>query len=431
MSLKHSRTGKIAIIGGGIAGLTAAYLLREKFDITLFEKAERLGGNAYAITTPEGETADIATAAFGSSSYRNVLKLFRKLNIETVGAFRISPCRLSGPGAGFCDLDTKKGFFLTPGLRGLVAQNFEVLRPANVRNILQLMQGLTKGQELSRRGDLAGLTLEEALKKIPQFQGDVKLIFMGSLCLISSMHCSDVLDAPAVFFFDKLKKYNDLIPPKALFSVRFAKDGTNSYVRALSARYQDGIVLNAQIRTVRRLDGHVLVCMEDGKELFFDTIIFACNADQALDLLQEPTHEERRLLGVWRYTEGKVVVHTDHSLFPDRDLTDGYTFLYQVKGRYIETSVSGSLRSLPGISRSCDLISTQHPNFPIRRDRMLFEKVFRTPIFDRRSCPTIPLLPSLNGVKNTYYCGSHFGFGLHEDAVTSAIEVAGMLNVDF
>lgn len=411
--------------------MTAAYLLREKFDITLFEKAERLGGNAYAITTPEGATADIATAAFGSSSYRNVLKLFRKLNIETVGSFRISPCRLSGPGAGFYDLDTGKGLFLTPGLRGLIAQNFEVLRPSNVRSILQLMHGLIKGQELSRRGDLAGLTLEEALKKIPQFQGDVKLMFVGSLCLISSMHCNDVLDAPAVFFFDKLKKYHDLIPPKALFSIRFAKDGTNRYVRALSAQYQEGIVLNAKIRTVRRQDGRVLVCMEDGKKLFFDTVVFACNADQALDLLQEPTHEERRLLGVWRYTEGKVVVHTDHSRFPDRDLTDGYTFLYQVKGRYIETSISGSLRSLPGIAKTSDLISTQHPNFHIRKDRRVFEKVFRTPIFDRRSCPTIPELPSLNGVKNTYYCGSHFGFGLHEDAVTSAVEVAGMLNVDF
>jgi predicted NAD/FAD-binding protein len=110
---------------------------------------------------------------------------------------------------------------------------------------------------------------------------------------------------------------------------------------------------------------------------------------------------------------------------------EGYTFLYQVKGRYIETSVSGSLRALPGVSKKSDLISTQHPNFPIAKDRRVFEKVFRTPIFDFRSCATIPELPSLNGVRNTYYCGSHFGFGLHEDAVTSAIEVARTLGVEF
>lgn len=216
-----------------------------------------------------------------------------------------------------------------------------------------------------------------------------------------------------------------------MFSVRFARNGTKSYVRALSAHYPGGIVLNAKIRTVKRRDALVLVLMDDGKELLFNKIVFACNADQALALLDRPTDDEKRLLGAWKYTEGRIVVHTDRSQFPKRDLTEGYTFLYQTKGRYIETSVSGSLRALPGASTKSDLISTQHPNFPIAKDHRVFEKVFRTPIFDFRSCATIPELPSLNGVGNTYYCGSHFGFGLHEDAVTSAIEASKMLGVEF
>jgi predicted NAD/FAD-binding protein len=110
---------------------------------------------------------------------------------------------------------------------------------------------------------------------------------------------------------------------------------------------------------------------------------------------------------------------------------EGYTFLYQDKGRYIETSISGSLWVLPGVSKDSNLISTQHPNIPIDEDRIEFEKVFRTPLFDFKSCATIKELPSLNGIKNTYYCGSHFGFGVHEDAVTSAIGIAKELNVDF
>jgi uncharacterized protein len=422
---------KIAIIGGGIAGLTAAYLLYDRYDITLFERSDRLGGNAYTVTTPGGEESDIATAAFGGSSYQNVLRLFKKLDIETIRSFRMKPCDISGPGASFFDLDTKKGLFLTPGLKGLIAQHFALLRPDHITSILQLVSGLTRGHALSRQGVLDGLTLEVALKKIPQLRGDAKLMLICCLCLMSSMHCSDVLDAPASFCFAKLKKYHDLMPPWALFSVRFAKNGTKSYVRALSAHYPEGIVLNAKIRTVTRQNDRVLVLMEDGKEQLFDKVVFACNADQALALLQGPTADEKRLLGAWKYTEGRIIVHTDHSRFPKRDLTEGYTFLYQVKGRYIETSVSGSLRALPGVSTKSDLISTQHPNFPIAKDRRVFEKVFRTPIFDFRSCATIPELPSLNGVKNTYYCGSHFGFGLHEDAVTSAIEVARKLGVEF
>jgi len=422
---------KIAIIGGGIAGLTAAYVLHEKHDITLFERSDRLGGNAFTVTTPEGEESDIATALFGGSSYKNVLRLFSKLDIDTVRSFRIRPCKIFGPGASFFDLDAKKGLFLTPRLKGLFAQDFELLRPDHVKSILRLVSGLKKAHVLSRQGALEGLTLEEALGKIPQLRGDAKLMFICCLCLMSSMHCNDVLDAPAGFFFEKLRQYHDLMPPRALFSVRFARNGTKSYIRALSAHYPESIVLNAKIRTVRRKVDRVLVFTDDGKELPFDKVIFACNADQALALLEQPTDEEKRLLGAWKYTEGRIVVHTDRSRFPKRDLMEGYTFLYQVKGRYIETSVSGSLRALPGVSEKSDLISTQHPNFPIAEEHRVFEKVFRTPLFDFRSCATIRDLPSLNGVRNTYYCGSHFGFGLHEDAVTSAIEVSRMLGVEF
>ena len=432
-NVKHPMQEKIAIIGGGVAGLTAAYLLHQQYGVTLFEKSGRLGGNAYTVTTPDGEEADIATAAFGKYSYKNVFRLFRKLNIETVEAFRMKPFGLSGPGVSFCHLDSKRGMFLTPGLKGLFAQHFEILRPDRIMSMVRFLRGLKRAQAAAQRGDLDGLTLEEALRKIPQLRGDARLLFIGCLCLMSSMHCNDVLDAPASYFIEKLKVYDDIIPlaPKTLFSISFAKNGTRSYVRALSAPYREGIILNARIKTVRRQHARVQVRMEDGKELLFDKVIFACNADQALGLIEEPTQDEKRLLGAWRYTEGRIVVHADHTRFPRRELMEGYTFLYRDAGRYIETSVSGSLWALPGISRTCELISTQHPNFPIAQDRIVLEKVFRTPIFDLRSCSAIGELPSLNGVLNTYCCGSHFGFGLHEDAVTSAIEVARGLQVEF
>ena len=432
-TVKHPAQEKIAIVGGGAAGLTAAYLLHQRYDVTLFERSDRVGGNAYTITTPDGENADIATAAFGKYSYRNVFKLFHKLNIDTVGAFRMTPFGLTGPGVSFCHLDSKQSMFLTPGLKGMFAQHFDILRPKRVMSMLRFLRGLQQAQTAMQCGELAGLTVEEALRKIPQLRGDARLIFIGCLCLISSMHCNDVLDAPAGYFIEKLKRYDDLLPllPKTLFSVSFAKNGTRSYVSALSAPYREKIIVNAHIKTVKRRHAGVQVRMEDGKELLFDKVIFACNADQALGLIEEPTPDEKRLLGAWRYTEGRIVVHSDHRQFPRRELIEGYTFLYRDAGRYIETSVSGSLWALPGISKKCDLISTQHPNFPIAQDRIFFEKVFRTPIFDLRSCSAIRELPSLNGVRNTYYCGSHFGFGLHEDAVTSAVEVARLLHVDF
>ena len=159
-------------------------------------------------------------------------------------------------------------------------------------------------------------------------------------------------------------------------------------------------------------------------------MIFACNADQALELLDAPTPLERELLSAWRYKDGRLVVHRDHTAFPKRELMQAYTFLYRRRDGGFSTSVNGSLWFEPGVPRTCDLIASQHPNFPIREDRIELDTVLRTPIFDFRSCATTARLPELNGVKNTYYCGSHFGYGLHEDAIRSAVDVARALGVE-
>jgi predicted NAD/FAD-binding protein len=176
---------RIAIIGGGVAGLTAGHLLNEKYDITLFEKSMRIGGNAYTLTTPDGEEVDIAVAAFGKFSYKNFFKLLSKLNIETVSPFSINPLNAFGLGFGFYNLDTKDGLYITPGIKGLISQKFQILRLSHAKSILQLMWGLKRAKKLLDAGELEGSTLEEAIRKVPQLTGDSELIFIGGLCLIS------------------------------------------------------------------------------------------------------------------------------------------------------------------------------------------------------------------------------------------------------
>jgi len=418
---------RIAVIGGGIAGLTAGYLLHDRYDVTLFERSERLGGNACTITAPDGQEVDIAVAVYGGRSYKNLLGLFKRIKIETVGPFSFrGPFGLGG---SFLNLDTREGIYLTPSLQGVLSQRFRILRPVQAFVLIELLRGLKKVNRLLVKGSLEGLTVEDMLRTYRIFRGDAALLYLGSLCLISSMHCEDLLRAPASFFADKARVYHDLLPPEALFSVRLTKFRTRKYLEALAAPYGDRVVLRSGIESVERKNNGVILRFQDKRAEGFDKVIFACNADQALRMLADPTPEEQRLLGAWTYTEGRVVVHSDTTCFPKRELMNGYTFLYRRKGEFFETSVSGALWSLPGVSRSCRLISTQHPNFPIDPGRIIFEKVFRTPLFDFNSCRTIPTLPSLNGVLNTYYCGSHFGFGLHEDAVTSAMTVARLLHV--
>lgn len=413
----------IAIIGGGIAGLTAAYLIHPRHELMLFEKSGRVGGNAYMIETPEGDRPDIAVAAFGRAGYPNFYALLDELGVATMTS--------ANTFMSFHNLETKDGLYLTPSLKGGFRQRFHFLNANTIKSIYQLVTGLGQAQNLLQKNGLKGLTMRNCLRMM-KMRKEAELVLVCVLCLMSSMSCREVLDAPAEFFVDKLRVHNDVVSPKFLYSVRAIQGGTGAYVTALAAKVGDRIVLNSRVKRVTRDRGGVTVAMAGGAKERFGSVIFACNADQALALLGDPTPDEKRLLGRWRYKEGSIVVHKDHSQFPSKDLIQAYTYLYtgdSVDG--METSVNGALWHEPHVDDDCDYICTQHPNFPIRKDLIRFKTVLRTPIFDFGSVPTIAELPKLNGVRNTYYCGSHFGHGLHEDAVSSAAAVARHLGVEW
>ena len=216
-----------------------------------------------------------------------------------------------------------------------------------------------------------------------------------------------------------------------MLNLRMPKDHTASYVNAMASHFKDRIVLNSKITSVARSNEGITLKMDNGQQLPFDKIIFACNPDQALSLLEKSTDQEKRLLGAWKYLNGRIVVHTDSSYLPRRELCQSWTCLQSTENGQPHFSISGCTWMLPGVSSNSKYISTQHPNFPIRDDLVEFETVLRTPIFDHDSVRTIEDLPTLNGTMNSYYCGSYFGSGLHEAAVASAIAVARDLDVDW
>ena len=413
---------RIAVIGGGVAGLAAGYLLGRQFEMTLFEKEPRLGGNAYTYTGRDGQQLDIAVAAFGRAGYDHFFRLLAELGIVTRSS--------AGTYMSFHDLDTRQGIYVTPSLRGLRAQRFRILRPSQLRPFWELSRGLAAARRIQKESGFGDLTVSEALRLLPRISGDAELIFICALCLLSSMSAEEVLEAPARFFFGKIAVHNDVISPKAIYSVRTLPGGTRSYVSALARAFDGRIVRRARIRAVRRDEDRIRIAFSGGGEATFDKVIFACNADQVLDLLEAPTPLERELLSAWRYKDGRLVVHRDYTAFPKRQLMQAYTFLYRRQDGGFSTSVNGSLWFEPSVPDTCDLIASQHPNFPIREDHIELDTVLRTPIFDFRSCATTARLPELNGVKNTYYCGSYFGYGLHEDAIRSAVDLTRRLGVE-
>lgn len=405
---------RIAIIGGGIAGLSAAYYLGDDHEVTLFEKDAAPGGNAHTIDTRDGLSFDIAVAVFGRFSYPRFSRLLDELGVAR------SPLR--GNGAGWRDLDTGEASYFTWTARGLLAQRLSLLHPFRAYAFARSFANMNEGIRLFRAGRLQGLTMREAFELLPPFPADSLLLHMFVMCLVSSMYYEEIMDAPAEFFFGKIATHWDFFR-FPVFTLYHSRDNTRAYVKALAARMGDRLALGSRVTSVSRTENGVAVALEGGGEHSFDKVLFACNADQALSMLERPTDDEKRLLGAWRYKDGPIVVHRDRSLFPG-EFQNLFTFLYTKKEGSINTSVNGHIRNLKSVPRDCAYVSSQHPNFPIDPDRIEYRRVFRTPIFDRASVASIPELSRLNGVMNTYYCGSHFGHGLHEDAVESAFQAA-------
>lgn len=407
---------RFAVVGGGVAGLTAAWLLDQVGHVELFEASDRLGGNAYSYRSRDGHDVELAVASFGRRGYPTFFHLLDRLGVPTdpIGQRYLS---VHEPGVG-------GGIYITPTLMGLWTQRFGLLRPGRLHDLWRLLRLVGEGTRRARAGSWGERSLREALAELDHLaQGDSGTLLLCAFSLLSSMRIDQVLDAPAAFFFGKLVVHDDALSPLAARSWRTIRGRTRRYVDALAAPLGERVQRGVDVSAVRRVDGGVELDV-DGVTRRFDRVVIATGADQALGLLEAPTELEQRVLGPWRYNAERLCLHRDHSAFPARPLQQAYTFVVSRDDGRWRTSVNGILYHLHGVSDSCDLIASQAPNFPIREDLIELDTELRTPVFDAAAVATQRDLPRLNESGDVLFCGSYFGYGLHEDAVASAVVAA-------
>jgi uncharacterized protein len=371
----------------------------------------------YTLNTSDGREFDVSIFFFNKKTYVNFFKLLDKLGCNKY------TLPLTGASLTLFNLDSKETRYLN-----LDPKAEWMLKRMSIKNpfvLLSIALNIKWGLNKYEAGEFDGLTMGESMDMLPHLKGDAKKFIIFPLCLMASMYYQEFMEAPATHFWGKLDMHYGS-PTKAL-SWRLIGTRTQTYIDAMSRPFKDKIVLNCDIKSVERKDNKVIIKHSDGNEETYDHVIFACYADQALKLLENPTDEEKRILGIWKYNDGLVVVHKDDKEFPEKDLLSMYEFLYTERDGETDTSINASYRYEIGTDDDCGYLGTQYPNIEINEDLIEFQKVFRTPIYSNESMPMIKELPTLNGKLNTYYCGSHFGYGLHEDAVTSAIEAAKML----
>ncbi len=418
MSALQPERPKIAVIGTGISGLSAAWLLQQTCDVTVFEQASRIGGHSHTVeaahnggTTP----VDMGFIVYNEFTYPNLVALFDHLGVATQStnmSFGVS-------------LDDGRLEYAGGYLNQLVAQKRNIARPrfwAMVWDLVRFYRNAAADlKELERQDMTLGAYLES--RGYGRAFREDHLLPMAAA--IWSMPASAVLDYPAHAFIRFYENHGLLkLTDRPLW--RTVVGGSREYVKKLTAPFADRIHTDAGIVSIERRPDGVYLRTRCGERLRFHQVVIATHADQALALLEKPTTDERAVLGAFQYSSNEVVLHSDESFMPKRRRA-------WASWNYIGSSDMGSasgltvtywmnlLQSLPAHPQ---LFVTLNPAQPIAPDKVHQRLHFEHPLFDAAAMRAQRDLWSLQGRDCVWYCGAHFGAGFHEDGLQSGLAVA-------
>lgn len=412
---------KIAIVGSGISGLTAAYMLNPAHDITLYESAPRLGGHTATMpVTVAGERYNIDTGfiVFNDWTYPNFIKLLNRLGVEYQstnmgfsafyedGRFEYSGDNLS---TLFADRKTLFSMQHWRMLRDILRFNREAVQDWQSG---KLDVRMTLGQYLAKG------SYSEAFRSR-------YLVPMGSAIWSSTL--ADMADFPVAFFVQFFHNHGLLsVNRRPVWQV--IKGGSNQYVEPLTAAYKHRIRLADPVHSISRSAAGVTVRSASGEEQY-EQIVLACHSDQALAMLADPSADERDILSGMPYRDNRVVLHTDTRLLPKRRRTwSSWNYCLMDSPEQLPV-LTYNMNMLQKIQSDTTFCVTLNANERIRPDAILGEYRYSHPVFSLASLAAQQQWPKINGCNRTWFCGAYWFNGFHEDGVNSALRVTQALGV--
>lgn len=414
---------KIAVVGGGISGIMAAYLLQKKHDITIFESDNCLGGHAHSVKINNGKDepfeVDTAFLVFNNISYPLFIKFIRELNVYN----HVERAEMS---FSFSDYQKNLHFSVGANPSTIFYQKRNVFNPKFYKMFGDLIRFRRNAYSDLINKKLANITLEE-------YVSDYSDLFKENMIAptavsVWSLPKEDIWKLPAETYINFQNNHNYLKGFGWITSGWFTFKGSSSvYVKAFIENFEGNINLNSKIRKVKRYIDKVEIVKNDGTIEEFDKVIMATHADITLKLLDEPSEMENELLQKWVYHSSEITLHTDKSImFPDKKLWASWNVKIKENNE-----VTYYLNRVQNLNTETDYFLTFSDNVKIDSDKIIEKFNYSHPVLDFNSVKTQKRLDSLNGYLNSYFCGSYFGYGFHEDAIKSAIKVAHKFGIDF
>lgn len=414
---------RVAVIGSGIAGLGASWLLSRRFEVSLFEKDDRVGGHTHTVMvdTADGQLpVDTGFIVHTERNYPNFIRLMRELGVETQAS------DMSFAVTSFDD-DFE---YSSRGLRGFFAKRSNAFSPSHYRLLAEIMRFNREAKTLASSPLASRLTLGEMLDR-GRFGNDLRERYLYPMAsAVWSMSFAEIAHFPAaalVKFFD----HHGMLGIDTHPSWRVIRGGSYRYIAPISEPFRERIVTGAKIFRVSR-DGEGVEIHFDGRaSQRFDEVVFACHGDQVLPLLETPTESERAVFSKLRTSSNETVLHTDSRLLPRRpDARASWNYGIDSRAQR-QVSVTYHMNRLQSLTSQDDYCVTLNGTDRIDPSKIVKSMVYHHPSYDLGALDAQSRWSEVSGVGHTHYCGAYWFYGFHEDGLKSAIRVASALGVEW
>ena len=412
---------KIAVIGSGISGLSTAFFLSKKYKVDLFEKDDHFGGHSYTVDIPENNSTqfvplDLGFIVFNKITYKNLIKFFHDLNVNYEKSNMSFSVSVKNSGIEYSG----------SGLKGLFANKLNIFNLKFIKMIIEIIL-FYKSAESIKESNYSDKTLGDFLKSRKCSDYFINYHLIPMVAAIWSMPPDLAEKMPMSLFLNFFKNHG-------LFKIKnrpqwYTVSGRSKvYVKKVLQNISGECFKNYEIKKVQRSKNNIRLYYGSLNEYFdYDKVIFATHADEALKLIKNPTDKEKNILSNFKYKENEAYLHSDEKLMPKRKVAwSSWNSIIEEKN-INKSCVTYWLNRLQNLNTKNNYFLTLNPIIPIDKKKIVKKIKFSHPFYNLQTVKHQKLLSKLQGENNTWFCGSYFGYGFHEDGLKSAIDIVNKI----
>ena len=410
---------RIAVIGSGISGLSAAHYLSKKNKVDLFEKEDHFGGHSYTIDIKDNNNhvpVDVGFIVFNLKTYPNFVKFLNDNGIEIEKSNMSFSVSVKETEIEYCG----------KGLLGIFSNKKNLLNFDFFKMFFEIIKFYKKSNDLKNIEE--NLTLDDFLKREKMSKYFINYHIIPMVSAIWSMPPYEAKQMPLKFFL-KFFQNHGLFNLKNRPQWYTIKNRSRTYVKKILETISGEYYKNYRINKISRLSNGVKVYYGGNNEFFdYDKVVIATHADEALSLITDPTPEEKSILANFKYKNNIAIIHTDETLMPKNKKAWSSWNSSVNKENTSETSITYWLNLLQNLKTNKNIFLSLNPFLKIDPKKIISKVKFTHPYYDKEALENQNRLKNIQNKKNLLFCGSYFGYGFHEDGIKSSLEMIKSFN---